>query len=202
MDRSIFEEYKLNEEMQVECAEFAGLSNNNYGRRNQRDERRKQEQCFFGKLGEWVAYNRLAPFFADLSRPNMEIYEGRQKTWDNDLKAGDLAIAVKSCDFRGDSWIFQKSDADGKAGCDREIYDPNASDKLIVFVQIGYKNESGRIRAIAPLSELKARDLFVEPRKDDLIGIKEAVMLFSLKLLGFADKIHPSVAELVHKVQA
>lgn len=200
MDERVFADISLNEEVQVECAEFAGLSNNNYGKRGQKDERRKKEQCFFGKLGEWVAHAALRPFFIDLSYPNMEVYEGRRKTWDNDLRAGEVSFACKSCEWNSDSWIFQKADEDGH-GTDTEIYDPSAKDKLLVFVQLAFGNTSGRIRAIAPLSQIRKLDLFDEPRSNGLKGFKDAVYMFNLKYYGFVDKLHPSVEDFLHRVQ-
>ncbi len=201
MDNNVFQVQNISEEILVDCSEFAGLSNNNYDKRGQRDEIRKKEQCFFGKVGEWVAHSAIKPYFVELTYPNMEIYSGRSKTWSNDLMAGDVPFACKTCEWNGDSWVFQLSDEDGR-GTDKEIFGQDTKDKLIVCVQLDIKKTSGRIRALIPLSQVRALDLFDEPRKTDLKGKKLVIYRFKLKYHGFVDYLHPSVEEFLHKVQA
>ncbi len=200
MDSGVFKTQYINEETLMDCAKFAGLSNNNYDKRGQRDEIRKKEQCFFGKVGEWVAHAALSNYFIELTYPNMEIYSSRSKTWSNDLVAGVVPFACKTCEYNGDSWVFQLSDEDGK-GRDSEIFDPKAKNKLIVCVQLDFEKKSGRIKAIIPLYQVRSLDLFDEPRKADLKGKKLVIYRFKLKYHGFVDYLHPSVEEFLHKVQ-
>jgi hypothetical protein len=122
MDATVFEPFEVDEETALECWQFAKACNNNYSKRGQNDKQKKIRDSFEGKIGEWIVYNRLARFFADLTRPDMQIYGRGQKGWESDLFAEDLEFAVKTCKRSSwESWIFQREDEDG-FGRDEGIY--------------------------------------------------------------------------------
>lgn len=200
MDGKVFGKQHIDEQTLMDCSVFAGLAKDNYDKRGQKDELRKREQRFFGKVGEWVAHAAIRPYFTELSYPNMEIFSPKEKSWDNDLYAGEVAFACKTCEWNGDSWLFQLKDDEGH-GCDKEIFATNAKDKLVVCVQLDFDKHSGRIRSLIPLSQVKSLNLFEDPRKIDLRGKKLVVYRHALSYYGFLDKIHPSVEEFLHKVQ-
>jgi hypothetical protein len=213
MDATVFEPFEVDEETALECWQFAKACNNNYSKRGQNDKQKKIRDSFEGKIGEWIVYNRLARFFADLTRPDMQIYGRGQKGWESDLFAEDLEFAVKTCKRSSwESWIFQREDEDG-FGRDEGIYGEDATDKIIVFVSVfrGQDDENGReqltrrgyIRSITTLYEMRRLKLFGIPKLEHLRAYKDATYYGDLREEGFRTGIiNPSVNELIERVQA
>ncbi len=208
----IYEPYDLWQDEINACQQFALACSDNYDKRGQKNKQKVREDKFIGKMGELIAYYRLRDHLCELSYPSFEIFDKRHKSWLSDMSAGSLDIACKTCRRQNDpSWIFQLSDDTGH-GRDKEIFDEATDDKLVAFIQMNYPLQdqsepaetiSGSIMALAPLSQLRAKELFWDPRKEDLGGYKRAVYLFPLNFNKFAKpEIHQSVHDLIERVQA
>ncbi|BAZ18658.1 hypothetical protein NIES4071_105430 (plasmid) [Calothrix sp. NIES-4071] len=67
---------------------------------------------FIGKIGEEAVYAAFQRFTDNVTKPDYNIYHGKNKSWDADLKVNEIELSVKaqsksSADKYGLSWTFQ-----------------------------------------------------------------------------------------------
>lgn len=86
----------------------------NYRDSNQSNRKKIQNDHFVSKLGEEAVRLAFEQFGLIVKGPDYEIYQGKNKSWEEDLLVDDVALAVKtqkkSAALRyGLSWTFQSS---------------------------------------------------------------------------------------------
>lgn len=149
----------------------------NYGDANQNSIIKIQEDHRISKLGEEAAAFVLRQF-VPVSNPDYSLYEGKQKSWKEDLLVNGIGVAVKSqhklaASKYGLSWTFQY----GPKRKDSIFNNPEA---WIIFVEVDDTNETC-ICSVFPPFQLKEL-IFEEPKLTYLKGHKKVVYAESLKL--------------------
>lgn len=191
---------KFNEALVEQCKQFAqdsfGSSADQYARRGQDISKyyRFIIQLTNGKLGEELSYNTFVPYYPNLTRPDYQIYQKKDKSWEEDLidKDSSIRIAVKTKDKRdadqwGPSWIFEKTDKKIFGNkLDNKDLDVNQYVCLTVVDQIGTK---GIVLACVNLQWLHDNNLFEKPDRDYL-GTKLTVRFDSMiKVINTQDEL-------------
>lgn len=128
----------------------------------------KVYQHYIGKLGELAVYLYLRDK-VNITKPDFEIYHGKRKSWDSDLKSEDINISIKTQDFRsanrfGISWTFQYI-KNGRA-------DSSLREKHIVIPTLYDNTYYDRTRIIIFPSRKMEEIIFNEPKKESLKGKK------------------------------
>ena len=149
------------------------------GSRNQSNSELIQHQNVVGKLGEFAVRRMFQNIGADVSPVNL--FVTTQKSWDADLLiAGRIRVHVKSQDVPsalgwGLSWSFGIGDKDGNKGGhrDKEIFDSYRDVDQVVFCLVS--DEWVGICAQIPVHKLHDLNLFRDPKKKSLVGIKRVV---------------------------
>lgn len=174
--------FDISTEVIEKCNKFANDSVNSsidkYSKRGQYDSSKIIIDIRNGKIGEVYAHAYLLKRFPDLSFPDFEIYEAKNKNWDPDLKSGNVSIAVKTQDFQtamhyGDSWVFQFGN--GKFDCDKGIFGESNSNKYVALVSTNFAKRTGKIKAFVKVDWLHKNNLFKEMKKESLRNNKLAV---------------------------
>ncbi len=151
------------------------------GSRNQSDPAVIQHQNVVGKLGEFAVRRMLQSQGHPVSPVNLEVTT--HKTWDADLLiAGRVRVHVKSQDVPsakgfGLSWSFGIGDKNGNQGGhrDKEIFDSYRDVDQVVFCLVNEEDGWVGICAELPVHKLHDLNLFHDPKKKALIGIKKVV---------------------------
>ena len=125
-----------------------------------------------------MVYNILKPLLPDLTEPDYNIYDKYNKSWDPDLKANNIKLAIKSQDYESalrytHSWIFQKTD--------KEIFQNKDDNKYVAFVSENVALYEGSIVAIVKVNWLHENNLFKPMKREVLQSNKLAVYLNDLK---------------------
>ena len=180
------------------CRQFAvdslDSSADEYARRGQEDPGRKIIQTTNGKLVELQAFSAYQPRFSDLTPPDFEIYQKKDKSWTPDLisKLYDIRIAVKAkfdedAERWGPSWIFEKTD--------RKIFGSKLDAKNLdphQYVCMGIVDPICRevwLKACVKLQWLHDNNLFTKPDRDYL-GTKLTVRLENMeKVISNPDEL-------------
>jgi len=172
------------------CKKFAEDSypthKHHYAKRNQFNKEKIIEQITIGKLSEFTVYQSLKDKYIDITVPDTEVYVGRKKSFDFDMKATDLNLHIKgqlaeSAKQYGQSWIFQWSGT-GDGHCDKEIFYPKTPNQYVAFVLMS-KNVAD-VQAIVSLDFLHKKELFKLPKLQYLHNTKRAVYWDDLKLFS------------------
>lgn len=179
-------EFIISPEIYEKCVNFAkasvGTSTDKYARRNQFDIEKIVKDIRNGKIAEEITRQACLEKLPQLSQPDYNIYDKKDKSWDPDLKdlASNIRIAVKSQDIDSDinfgtSWVFQYNN--GKSyDCDKEIFGlGNKDNQYVSFVSLNTPKRKAIIRAIVKVSWLHDNKLFKEMQKASLRGNKLAV---------------------------
>lgn len=160
--------YTFTEEEFKKCKDFSeSIDTSFYSRRNQTNNEKRKKDQLIGKLGEIISFNYLITKINDLSYPDFNIYDKKNKSWDFDLKSNSYNIHVKSQDIEqskryGESWIFQ---AGGKyKGYDKEIFDRITKNQYVCFCIIDLSNKSGCLKSIVDLDYIHNNNLFKLPK--------------------------------------
>lgn len=87
----------------------------NYRDSNQFNSKKIQTDHFISKLGEEAVRQVYEQFGCSVIGPDYEIYEGKNKSWEEDLQINQIPLAVKtqpksSAQKYGLSWTFQSSE--------------------------------------------------------------------------------------------
>lgn len=86
----------------------------NYRDSNQFNRNKIRDDHFISKLGEEAVCKAFAQYRCRVKGPDYNIYEGKRKSWDDDLYINDIGLAVKTQRYTtalrfGLSWTFQRS---------------------------------------------------------------------------------------------
>lgn len=191
---------KFNQALFDKCQQFAqqslGSSVDQYARRGQDPSKyyRMIIQLTNGKLGEELDYNTFLPYYPNLTKPDYQIYEKKDKSWEEDLidPVANVRLAVKTKDKRdadqwGPSWIFEKTD--------RKIFGSKLDNQNLDLHQYVCLNVvdniklQGRVLACVNLQWLHDKKLFEKPDRDYL-GTKLTVRFDSmLKVISNSDEL-------------
>jgi hypothetical protein len=85
-----------------------------YASRNQFDLNKIKNDIYLGKVAEYAVYNHYYQNFGKISKPDLKIYIGKEKSYDADLKTKKSLVHVKSFFSKSGynpSWVFQKNDS-------------------------------------------------------------------------------------------
>lgn len=151
------------------------------GSRNQSDLDVIQHQTTIGKLGELAVRRMIQSQGVNCSHVNLEVTT--LKSWDADLIiAGRIRMHVKSQDVPsairfGLSWTFGIGDKNGNKGghLDKEIFDSYTDTDMVAFCLVNEEDGWVGICAELPVYKLHDLNLFRDPKKKALIGIKKVV---------------------------
>lgn len=108
----------VSEDIIKKCRKFANdsieSSYNHWKKRNIYSKDRVIEDITIGKIGEWAAYKFLKMQGFKMSKPDLNVYHSKQKSFDADLSCGDISFHCKSqgaesASKYGNSWILQYS---------------------------------------------------------------------------------------------
>lgn len=176
--------FVITEDLNNKCLTFArasvSSSSDKYARRQQFDVEKIVKDIRNGKLGEEGVYEKISVQYPALSKPDHQIYDKKDKSWDPDLKdeASSLRLAVKSQDIEsslsfGESWVFQFGD--GKYDCDAGVFKETDPNHYVAFVSLNVPKRFGVIKAIVKIAWLHDKKLFKEMQKQSLRGNKVAV---------------------------
>lgn len=147
--------------------------------RNQSDLSIIQRQIITGILGEFAVRRMLTLRGAPCSPVNLEVTNN--KSFDADLIiAGRIRVHVKSQDVPqakgfGLSWSFGIGDKDGNKGGhrDKEIFDHYTDTDMLITCLVA--DDWVGVCAEIPVHKLHDLNLFRDPKKKKLIGIKKVV---------------------------
>jgi len=148
----------------------AVISTVNYSDSNQRNNAKIQDDHFVSKLGEEAVRILYEQANFQVKGPDYVIYEGKKKSWEEDLYIDDIGMAVKtqkrsSANHYGLSWTFQCSEKRR----DPVLKDPLAWVCFVVFEDIGSQN-----CLVYPAKQIGALK-FRPPKLKYLIGKKQVV---------------------------
>lgn len=109
-------EIRLTESDMAQAIRFADavIETVNYSDSNQVNRAKIRDDHFISKLGEVAVRKAFEQYDCQVQGPDYTIYEGKQKSWDDDLYINDIGLAVKTqrcsaAQHYGLSWTFQKS---------------------------------------------------------------------------------------------
>ena len=191
--------FTISEDCLNKAKQFAinsvGTSTDKYARRNQNNVERIIDQIKEGKVAEEIAYTFLSQKFNNIKKPDYEIYEKGQKSWDSDLKDLDskLKFAVKGQESKsaflyGKSWVFQKNANSSLYDVDKEIFsdkkDPN---NFVCFVYLNIPKRVALVESIVKVDWLHEKNLFKPMQVQQLQSNKLAV--YHDDLLEFQEEI-------------
>jgi hypothetical protein len=108
---------ELDEYTMCRCSLFAKYSTESsldeYSRRNQNNAEKIKNDIKTGKMAEFMVYNYLTENGKIATKPDLDIYDKHQKSYDADMVVGNAELHVKS-HLKNDrfpvSWVFQKQD--------------------------------------------------------------------------------------------
>jgi hypothetical protein len=181
----------ISPEIYEKCVQFAKASVHSsadkYARRNQFDVEKIVKDIRNGKIAEEITRAACLAKLPNLSEPDYNIYDKKNKSWDPDLKDSDsgIRIAVKSQDIQsaihfGDSWVFQYNNGKNY-DCDKEIFKLYNDKNYVSFVSLNIPKRYGIIKAIVKVNWLHDKKLFKEMKKQNLQSNKVAVYLEDLE---------------------
>lgn len=183
--------FTISQDVLDKCLSFAkssvNTSSDKYARRNQFDVEKIIKDIRNGKVGEEAVYEKVSAQFPQLTKPDHQIYDKKNKNWDVDLKdtASNMRLAVKSQDIEsaiafGESWVFQFNDGK-KYDCDTGIFKESDPNHYVAFVALNVPKRSGIIKAIVKVQWLHDKKLFKEMKRQTLRGNKVAVYFDDLE---------------------
>lgn len=185
MTTVIDSKFMISEDTLNKCLAFAkssvDTSLDKYARRNQFDGEKIIKDIRNGKVGEEMVYQKISSLYPELSKPDYQIYNKKDKSWDPDLKdiQSNLRLAVKSQDIEsainfGESWVFQFGNG-GKYDCDTGVFKTTDTNHYVAFVSLNVPKRQGIIKALVKVQWLHDKKLFKEMKKQSLRGNKVAV---------------------------
>jgi hypothetical protein len=177
--------FTISQDILNKCLTFAkssvNTSTDKYARRNQFDGEKIIKDIRNGKVGEEAVWEKYAIDFPNLSKPDHQIYDKKDKSWTADLvdKVSNIRLAVKSQDIDssihfGESWVFQFGNG-GKYDCDTGVFKTTDDNHYVAFVALNTPKKTGLIRAVVKVQWLHDKKLFKAMQKQSLRGNKVAV---------------------------
>lgn len=161
----------------------AVVSTVNYRDSNQFNANKIRDDHFISKLGEEAVKKAFEQYHCQVKGPDYTIYEGKQKSWEEDLYVNGSGLAVKTqrrsaAQRYGLSWTFQKS----KFRTDPILQKPEA---WVCFVEYNDLNEKP-IAIVFPAFQMKELPL-KEPKLPHLKDKK--VVVYAEDLLRLLEQI-------------
>lgn len=169
------EEYK-------QCCEFAdariALSQKVYKARGEQRVAKIRQDIINGTLAEFAVCNLLNQKNVECTSPDLTVYSVEQKSYNADLKSGELEIHVKSqtrdsAQRWDESWVFQKTDP---------LVGRPKPEQLVAFTVVDGKEV--QIRAIVGAKDLAKELLFTDLRVGSYGRTKRAVYYDELVASG------------------
>lgn len=156
---------------------FATKATNSYVERNQTNAENVRRQTGMGKLCEFAFYEYVNSTGGVCTLPDTTRYELHERSYSPDLIVnGTLRVTAKGCDNNPASWIFQYNpNRDPIFSVDANHYDIFAGMCLLRH------SKYVRICCILPVQVLHQHNLFSEPRKAHLAGIKKAIYMVDIE---------------------
>ena len=172
----------LSKEAAARAAAFADsvVSTVNYRDSNQLIKKKIRDDHFVSKLGEEAVRMVFEARECKVDGPDYNVYAGKGKSWEADLKVNELDVAVKTqrrsaANWYGLSWTFQ----DSPERRDPILDTPDEWVCLVVYEDLKEVCEC----VVYPLRKIKQL-IFEAPRLSKLIGKKQAVYLETLQKNG------------------
>jgi hypothetical protein len=173
------------------ACDCAATNKDKYARRGQSNLTNIIDQIRTGKIVEQMTYDKLVPYFSNLSKPDWNIYGSKQKNWDADLsdrttdpitQIGVKSQRVNVGESMGTSWIFEFR-AGKNYDVDTGVFGAEAKKPghYIAFSSIDVMKRQGSIHAIVAVSTLHDLQLFEMPKIERLRDNKVAVYLETLE---------------------
>ena len=149
----------------------------NYRDSNQTRKKKIHDDHFVSKLGEEAVRQVFEARNCAVEGPDYTVYEGKQKSWDSDLKVNALDVAVKTqrrsaANIYGLSWTFQ----DSPKRRDPILSMPEAWVCFVVYEDL----KPGFEYVVYPLRKIKQL-IFEPPRLSHLAGKKKTVCMETLQ---------------------
>jgi hypothetical protein len=149
----------------------------NYRDSNQTIIEKIRDDHFVSKLGEEAVKSVFETRKCTVEGPDYQVYAGKGKSWEADLKVNDLDVAVKTqrrsaAKRYGLSWTFQ----DSPERRDPILDLPDAWVCLVVYEDL----KEGYECVVYPLRRIRQL-IFEAPRLSKLVGKKQAVYLETLQ---------------------
>lgn len=177
--------FQITEDMNNKCLAFAkasvSSSSDKYARRQQFDVEKIIKDIRNGKVGEEGVYEKYSALYPNLSKPDHNIYDKKDKSWSPDLidSESGIHLAVKSQDIESalafeESWVFQYGNG-GKYDCDTGVFKEVDPNHYVAFVALNVPKRFGIIKAVVKVQWLHDKKLFKEMKKQSLRGNKVAV---------------------------
>lgn len=175
--------FTISPEVFEKCEDFAknsvSTNSDKYAKRNQFNVEKIKKDIRNGKIAEECVYEKLVNILPNLSKPDHQIYDKKNKSWSADLQDQNIKVAVKSQDVEsaihfGESWVFQYSN-NGKFDTDQEVFNKKDDNHYVTFVSLNVPKRSGEIKAIVKINWLHDKKLFKEMKKPQLRNNKIAV---------------------------
>jgi len=174
----------ISEELLNKCTQFAkdsvNTSADKYARRNQSNISKIIEDIRNGKIAEEVVWSTLSKIYPNLSQPDFNIYDKKNKNWNPDLRDQSipLKLAVKSQEIKseiayGRSWVFQYGN--GKFDCDTGVFGTIDDTHYVSFVSLNIPKRTAEIHAIVRIKWLHENKLFKPMKMKNLQNNKLAV---------------------------
>lgn len=165
-------------------------SKDRFEKRGQRASTNIIEQCQTSKVVEEGSHGKLVKYFPNLSLPDWNIYEHKDKNWDPDLvdpstnpttKIGIKSQRVEVGERLGVSWVFEFR-AGKNYDVDQGVFGKEAKKPghFICFNSIDLMGRYGEIKAIIAVSTLHDLNLFEKLKIESLQSNKVAVYLDTL----------------------
>lgn len=162
------------------CVEFAEkqlqTSKHLYAYRGESNLDKMKNDIITGKLGEVAALKYLSDKGYRCTKPDFEIYHGRRKSFDSDLKTKcgwNVHVKSQSAESQkkyGCSWLLQKSDSLVKAPSDSDI-----------ILMVSMEGCTAEILGTVLAEDLLRHGLFMEPKVPRYGVTKVALYLDSIK---------------------
>lgn len=183
--------FSISEDIVTKCLDFANKSiessADKYARRNQFNAEKIIKDIMGGKIGEEIVYQSISEVYPDLTKPDYNIYDKKNKSWNPDLKddVSEIRVGVKSqnIDSRiayGESWVFQYGFG-GKYDCDTGVFKSKNDKYYISFVALNIPKRTAEIRGIVKIQWLHDEKLFKPMKLVKLQGNKVAVYFSDLE---------------------
>jgi hypothetical protein len=132
------------------------------------------EDVYVGKLGEFAAYEHISKYQSNLTKPDLEVYSARQKSFSADLSSKYSNFhcktqSMESAHKYGISWIFQYEENGRK---DPMLKNPGPKDQAVLMLMVD--DNTVEIKVIMPVELMTAMELFEEPKSSFFVGKKKA----------------------------
>lgn len=176
---NIGDKIKLTKAVIEKCEDFAekrvGGSVDEYKRRGEKRNTKIYQDILLGCAGEFAAYKYLSSCGVRVNKPDLEIYDVKNKSFDADLLSPKYTFHVKSQGEQsrkryGCSWLLQRRD--------KVVADPSEHEYFIfTSVELPYVEILGVVKC----KDIKDNDLYGECRVPSYRNTKVALYLDELQ---------------------